>query len=146
MDTGAISHMPNNPGILTSSSPPPLNTSIIVGNGTTLVNHIRSSICRTELAPLSLHNVLIFPHLIKNLISFRALTHDNWVSATFDPFGFSIKDFRTEMNLLQCDSTGDLYPLCSSTNKGGYNLLRCTPPSCGMHNLDTQVMASFIAS
>jgi hypothetical protein len=39
MDTGASSHMVNNPGILCSSSPPPLNTSIIIGNGAPLSIH-----------------------------------------------------------------------------------------------------------
>jgi hypothetical protein len=53
MDTDASSHMANNPDILTSSSTPPLNTSTIVGNATTLpVNHIGSSVLHTNLALL----------------------------------------------------------------------------------------------
>ena len=41
----------------------------------------------------------------------RALTRDNNVSVEFDPWGFSIKDLRTRMALLRCDSSGELYPL-----------------------------------
>jgi hypothetical protein len=117
MDMSASSHMVNNTGILTSSSPPPVNTSIIVGNGAPLpVHHFGSSFSPTQFLPLN--NVLIPPppNLIKNLISVRALTRDNFVSITFDPFGFSRKDFKTGTTLLRCDSTGELYPLCPSTN------------------------------
>jgi hypothetical protein len=108
--------MANHPGILTSS-PPPLNTSIIVGNGAPLpVHHMGSSTIPTPSSTLHLCNVLISPHLIKNLISVRAPTRDNLVSVTFDPFCFS-KDFRTGTTLLRCDSTGELYPLRIITNK-----------------------------
>lgn len=41
----------------------------------------------------------------------RALTRDNNVSVEFDPWGFSIKDLRTRMALLRCDSSRELYPL-----------------------------------
>jgi hypothetical protein len=119
MDTGASSHMANNPGILCSSSPPPLNTSIIVDNGVPLSIHsIGPSVIPTSCSPLHLRNVLVSPHLIKNLISVHALTCDNFVFATFDPFGFSIKDLKTGIILLRCDSFGELYPLRTSTNKG----------------------------
>jgi hypothetical protein len=39
------------------------------------------------------------------------LTHDNLVSVEFDTFGFSIKDLHTKMEMLQCDSDDELYPL-----------------------------------
>jgi hypothetical protein len=60
---------------------------------------------------------MISPGLIKNLISVRAFTSDNWVSVEFDPFGFSIKDLLTRMVLLRCDSTGELYPLSKTTTR-----------------------------
>jgi hypothetical protein len=101
MDTGASSHMVNNPSILTSSFPPPLNASIIVGDGAPLpVHHFVSSLIPTWSSPLKLSNVLISPNLIKNLIFVGALTRDNFVSISFDPFGCLIKDFRTRMTLL----------------------------------------------
>jgi hypothetical protein len=67
MDTGASSHMATHPGILTSFSPPPLHTLIIVGNGALLpVSHFGSSVITTSSTPLHLNNVLISPHLIKS--------------------------------------------------------------------------------
>jgi hypothetical protein len=126
MDTGASSHMANNPGILVSS-PPPLQTSIIVGNDTPLpVHRIGSTAISTQYLPLKLNNILISPHLIKNLILVRALTRDNLVFIIFDPFGFSIKDFRTGTTPLRCDSTSKLYPLRISLNnssKSGHSFL-----------------------
>jgi hypothetical protein len=95
MDTGASSYMANHPGILSSNSPPPLNTSIIVGNGAPLlVHHMGSSTIPTSSSTLHLRNVLILPHLIKNLISVHALTRDNLVSITFHPFGFFNQGFQ----------------------------------------------------
>jgi len=64
---------------------------------------------------LQLRNVLIAPPIVKNLISVRARTRDNSVSVEFDPWGFSIKDLRTKMALLRCDSSGDLYPIQGSS-------------------------------
>jgi hypothetical protein len=112
LDTGASSHMASHPGILTSSSPSIVPRHIIVGNGGLLSapSTSRSSI-PTSSTPLQLNNVLIAPQLVKNLISVRALTRDNNVSVEFDPWGFSIKDLRTSMALLRCDSSGELYPL-----------------------------------
>jgi hypothetical protein len=136
MDTGAISHMANHPGILTSSSPP-LNTSIIVGNGSPLpVHHMGSSTIPTSSSTLHLCNVLISPHLIKNLISVHTLTLDNLVSVTFDPFGFSIKDFRT--GRLFSNVTPQASSICcaSSPIKTPRTLTiafwRLTTPRCGM--------------
>ena len=37
------------------------------------------------------------------------------MSISLDPFGFSVNDLRTETNLLRYNSTGDLYPLFSSS-------------------------------
>jgi hypothetical protein len=80
-----------------------------MGNGAPLrVHHMGSSTIPTSSSTLHLRNVLISPRLIKKLISVRALTRDNLVSITFDPFGFSIKDFRMGMTLLRCDSMGEL--------------------------------------
>ncbi|KAK4339794.1 hypothetical protein RND71_041256 [Anisodus tanguticus] len=61
--------------------------------------------------PLHLKNILHAPNLIKNFIYIRRFTSDNNVSVNFDPFGFSVKDFQTGMQLMKCNSTGDLYPI-----------------------------------
>jgi hypothetical protein len=41
---------------------------------------------------LALNNVLVSPHLIKNLISVHQFTIDNNCSVDFDPSGCSVKD------------------------------------------------------
>jgi hypothetical protein len=104
--------MAANPGILATHSASTVPHQIVVGNGHTLsAQHTGHAIIPTNSSPLQLHNVLIAPQLVKNLISVRALTRDNFVSVEFDPWGFSIKDLRTRMAILQCDSLGELYPL-----------------------------------
>ena len=65
--------------------------------------------------PLALKNVLHAPKLIKNLVSVRKFTTDNFVTVEFDPFGFSVKDFQTGMPLMRCESRGALYPITEST-------------------------------
>ena len=61
--------------------------------------------------PLSLNNVLVSPHLIKNLISVRTLARENPVNVEFDDYGFSIKDRSTKAVILRSDSPDELYPL-----------------------------------
>ena len=112
LDTGASSHMASAPGNLHSLRTLPSPPSVTVGNGALLpVTHTAGSSIPTSSTPLLLHNVLVTPSLIKNLISVRSLTRDNNVSVEFDPFGFSIKDLHTRQVKLRCDSHGDLYPL-----------------------------------
>ncbi|GKD23284.1 hypothetical protein Tco_1224987 [Tanacetum coccineum] len=64
--------------------------------------------------PLYLHNVLVTPNIIKNLIFVRQFTRDNKCTIEFDEFGFSVKDFLTRHILIRCDSLGDLYPVTKS--------------------------------
>jgi len=111
-DTGASSHMSSSSGNFHPSSIHPSSSSITVGNGAQLpVSHQAHTFIPTATAPLHLNNVLISPHLVKNLISVRRLTRDNNVSIEFDPSGFSIKDLPSRAEMLRCDSHGDLYPL-----------------------------------
>ena len=70
--------------------------------------------------PLHLSNVLVSPHLITNLVSVHQFTKDNSCSVEFDPFGLFVKDLHTRTVLHRCDSSGDLYPLISTST---------TPPS-----------------
>ncbi|GKD49592.1 hypothetical protein Tco_1278568, partial [Tanacetum coccineum] len=65
--------------------------------------------------PLHLHNVLVTPNIIKNLILVRQFTRDNNCTIKFDALGFFVKDFLTRYILLQCDSSGDLYPVTKSS-------------------------------
>ena len=113
MDTGASSHMASHPVILHSHSASSVPRKIVVGNGDLMSSSStgHTFIPTSTSSALRLNNILIAPQLVKNLISVRALTRDNSVSVEFDPWGFSIKDLRTRMALLRCDSSGELYPL-----------------------------------
>ena len=92
MDTGATSHMASNSGILSSSSALIVPRHIVVGNGSSFpVTSSGQALIPTTGFSLCLSNVLVAPHLIKNLISVYDLTRDNLVSVEFDPWGFSIK-------------------------------------------------------
>ncbi|KAK1653738.1 hypothetical protein QYE76_071543 [Lolium multiflorum] len=111
-DTGATSHMANNPGIVSHLTPFNNSSRVIVGNGSSLpITHTGDTSFSTSSFPIHLRNVAITPGLIKNLISVRSLTRDNPITIEFDAFGFSIKDFHTRVVILRCDSDGELYPL-----------------------------------
>lgn len=115
-DSGAGSHMSADAGILSTTSPPNLSTpsSIIVGNGALLpVTAIGSRTFSFPHRNLVLNNVLVSPHIIKNLISIRRFTTDNNCSIEFDPFGLSVKDLQTTNVIARCNSSGDLYPFFS---------------------------------
>lgn len=114
MDTGASSHL----NALVNSLSHVFNTclypSVSVGDGHSIpVTKTGHSIFPTHFQPLHLNNVLITPHIVKNLISVRQFVRENNCTVEFDPFGFSVKDFMTRRVLLRCDSTGDLYPVTS---------------------------------
>ncbi|KAJ9558252.1 hypothetical protein OSB04_012866 [Centaurea solstitialis] len=119
MDTGATNHMTSTPGMLSSFSNNCLFNHVRVGNGSDIPVTGSGSTFLHSTRPLSLSNVLVVPHLIKNLISVRKFTRDNSVSIEFDPNGFFVKDLRTGHILKRCNSQGDLYPMlptqCSST-------------------------------
>ena len=111
-DTGASSHMASSSGILSSATPS--TSRIVVGNGASLPVQCAGT---AAIPPsLTLHDVLVSPSLIHNLVSVRRLTRDNSVSVEFDPFGFSIKDLHSRTTLLRSNSTGDLYPLRSAAS------------------------------
>jgi hypothetical protein len=112
LDTGASMYMSTNSGILSFPHPLPTPSFITVGNGARLpVTHTATAAIPTTSSPLHLHNVLVTPSLIKNLVSVKQLTHDNNVSIEFDPVGFSVKNLATHTVMLQCESPSDLYPL-----------------------------------
>jgi hypothetical protein len=89
MDIGASGHTANTPGIVSSTHPTPARSHIIVGNDAPLpVRSFGSTTIPSVGKSLSLNNAMISHGLIKNLISVRSFTRDNWVSVEFDPFGF----------------------------------------------------------
>nr|GEY23430.1 ribonuclease H-like domain-containing protein [Tanacetum cinerariifolium] len=69
-----------------------------VGDGQSIpVTKTGHSILPTPTKSLHLNNVLITPHIVKNLIFVR----DNSCTIEFDAFGFSVKDFLTRRVLLR---------------------------------------------
>ncbi|GJT38950.1 ribonuclease H-like domain-containing protein [Tanacetum coccineum] len=112
MDTGATSHLNSNAHNLSTLFNSRLYPSIHVGDGNSIpVTNTGHIIIPSLHRPLHLHNVLVTPNIIKNLISVRQFTRDNNCTIEFDAFGFSVKDFLTRHILLRCDSSGDLYPV-----------------------------------
>ncbi|GKB69872.1 ribonuclease H-like domain-containing protein [Tanacetum coccineum] len=110
MDTGASSHLNSLTSNLNTVYNKRLYPSVCVGDGKTIpVTNTGHSILSTLNRPLYLHNVLVTPNIIKNLISVRQFTRDNNCTVEFDAFGFSVKDYFTRHILLRCDSSGDLY-------------------------------------
>ncbi|GJY40656.1 ribonuclease H-like domain-containing protein [Tanacetum coccineum] len=112
MDTGASSHLNNSVTSLSENFNTCMYPSISVGDGHSIpVTNTGHSILPTPFKSLHLNNVLITPHIVKNLIYVRQFVRDNNCTIEFDAFGFSVKDFMTRRVLLRCDSTGDLYPV-----------------------------------
>ena len=96
MDSGASSHMASDHGNFDSLTPSTSHQSVTVGNGATIpITHIGSFSLTSTSIPLHLHNILIVPQIIKNLISVHQFTTDNSCSVEFDPYGFSVKDLLT---------------------------------------------------
>ncbi|GJX78848.1 ribonuclease H-like domain-containing protein [Tanacetum coccineum] len=112
MDTGESSHLNSHTSNLNIVYNKSLYPSVCVGDGKSIpVTNTDHSILPTLNRPLYIHNVLVTPNIIRNLISIRQFTRDNNCTVEFDAFGFSVKDFLTRHILLICDSSGDLYPV-----------------------------------
>lgn len=81
MDSGATSHLAASSGILNSDFRTSVNQSVVVGNGSKIpVLFSGSSSIPSPSRSLSLKNVLVTPQIVKNLISVRKFTTDNWCS------------------------------------------------------------------
>ena len=113
LDTGASTHLMNDPGTLPFISNWRNCTShIMVGDGTLIpVKGYDTSTLPSPHPSLTLRNIQFAPAIVKNLIYVRRFTTDNNVSVEFDHFGFNVKDLRMGTTLTRCNSFGDLYPL-----------------------------------
>ncbi|GJT45304.1 ribonuclease H-like domain-containing protein [Tanacetum coccineum] len=112
MDTGASSHLNNSITSLSKFFNTCVYPSISVGDGHSVpVTNTGHSILPTPFKSLHLNNVLVTPHIVKNLISVRQFVRDNNCTIEFDAFCFSVKDFMMRQVLLRCDNTRDLYPV-----------------------------------
>nr|GEX52711.1 ribonuclease H-like domain-containing protein [Tanacetum cinerariifolium] len=111
-DTGARSHLNNFVNSLSKNFNTCMYPSVSVGDSHSIpVINTGNSILSTPTRSLHLHNVLITPQYVKNLIYVRQSVRDNNCTIKFDAFAFFVKDFLTRQVLLRCDSTGDLYPV-----------------------------------
>ncbi|GJY42912.1 hypothetical protein Tco_0431125 [Tanacetum coccineum] len=107
MDTGASSHLNNSVTSLSEIFNTCMYPSILVGDGHSIpVTNTGHSILPTPTKSLHLNNILITPHIVKNLIFVRQFVRDNNCTIEFNAFSFSVKDFLTRRVLLRCDSTG----------------------------------------
>jgi histone deacetylase 1/2 len=126
MDTGASSHVSGTTSNLAKFTSSPVHSPqfITVGNGA------RIPIAGTGTALVgpnsSLSNILVSPSIIKNLISVRRFTRDNWCIVEFDQFGFSVKDLATRRTLMRSNSEGDFYPFSPASSSGGGAALSIT--------------------
>nr|GEV77970.1 ribonuclease H-like domain-containing protein [Tanacetum cinerariifolium] len=112
MNTCASSHLNNSVNSLSENFNACMYPSISIGDGRSIpVTNTDHSILPTPFISLHLNNVLLTPHIVKNLIYVCQFVRDNNYTIEFDALGFSIKDFMTRRVLLRCDSTGDLYPV-----------------------------------
>ncbi|GKD36651.1 ribonuclease H-like domain-containing protein [Tanacetum coccineum] len=112
MNTCASSHLNSSVTSLSDIFNTCMYPSISVGDGHSIpVTNTGHSIFPTPTKSLHLNNVLIAPHIVKNLIYVHQFVRDNNCTVEFDAFGFSVKDFMTHRVLLRCDSTKDLYPV-----------------------------------
>ncbi|GLU00649.1 hypothetical protein SLE2022_179980 [Rubroshorea leprosula] len=115
IDSGANTHVSSAPGNLSHSSPYFGSEFIQVGNGQLLpVTHSGNTVLSSSSHSFKLNNVLVSPHLRKNLISVRQFTKDNNCSVEFDS-GFSVKDIHSKNVLLRCNSAEGLYFVSSSS-------------------------------
>ncbi|GJY27178.1 ribonuclease H-like domain-containing protein [Tanacetum coccineum] len=123
MDTGASSHLNSRTSNLNTVYNKCLYPSICVGDGKSIpVTNTGHGILPTINRPLHLHNVLVTPNIIKNIIYVHQFTRDNNCTVEFDAFCFSV----TRHILLRCDSSGDLYPVTSPSSTP-YALLSVSP-------------------
>ncbi|GKD27009.1 ribonuclease H-like domain-containing protein [Tanacetum coccineum] len=116
-DRGATSYLNLDARNLSTILNKRLFPSIHVGDGNSIpITNTGHRIIPSHYRPLHLHNVLVTPNIMKNLISIRHFTRDNNCTIEFDAFGFFVKDFLTRHILLRCDSSGDLYPVTKPSN------------------------------
>lgn len=103
VDSGASAHMTSQTSGLDSFEPYTGNGRVIVGNGNSLsISHIGS---RDFSNGVKLLDVLVVPHLTKNLVSISKLTHDYPVDVVYSDKSFEIQSRANKTVLAQgrCD-------------------------------------------
>ncbi|GJZ54844.1 ribonuclease H-like domain-containing protein [Tanacetum coccineum] len=96
MDTCASSYLNDSVTSLSNIFNTCIYPSVSVGDGHTIpVTNTGHRILPTPHKPLHFNNVLITPHIVKNLIFVRQFVRDSNFIVKFDAFGFFVKDFMT---------------------------------------------------
>ncbi|KAF8389069.1 hypothetical protein HHK36_025754 [Tetracentron sinense] len=109
-DTGASSHMTNDPGIFTALKPYKGDDKIIVGNGQALeISHVGSATIPIGSKKIMLDNVLLVPKIARNLLSVSQMIDDNSCIFEFSSTGFVIKDQKTGRILVRGSRDGSLH-------------------------------------
>ena len=99
-DSGATSHLTNDPEGVDVSVVYSGNEQVMVGNGQSFsISHTGSFSTLVPQSSLFLSNVLVVPGIKKKLISISQLTKDNNCCVIFSPFGFTIQDRVTRVVL-----------------------------------------------
>jgi hypothetical protein len=109
IDSSATSHMSSDNGIVPPLLPLPYPMYITVGNGAHVLVCFYSNmhLCLPS-SNFVLKSVLRVPSLIQIPISVHQFTCDNVVSIEFDPLGFSVKDLKTQREIIHYNSLSDL--------------------------------------
>ncbi|KAF6152047.1 hypothetical protein GIB67_031369 [Kingdonia uniflora] len=109
-DTGATTHITDNPGTLPNIKPYFGSDYVMVGNGNQLpITHMGET--RIANSKLHLHNVLVVPDIKKNLISVSQLTDSYPCDFMFNARGFVIKDQTTNQVMASGNKKTGLYVL-----------------------------------
>lgn len=109
-DSGATAHMTFDPSLLQQSTNYAGSDQVFVGDGKSIpISQIGSTKLSTTTSDLKLNNVLVVPHISKNLLSVSKLTQDNDCSIEFFPWGFCVKDLCTGKMLLTGPLVDNLY-------------------------------------
>ncbi|KAF6136064.1 hypothetical protein GIB67_000468 [Kingdonia uniflora] len=109
-DTGATTHITDNPGTLSNIKPYFGFDYAIMGNGNRLlITHMGET--RIANSKLHLHNVLVVPDIKKNLISVSQLTDSYPCDFMFNVRGFVIKDQTTNQVMASGNKKAGLYVL-----------------------------------
>jgi hypothetical protein len=105
VDFATSNHTTSSASNLTSVRPllPTDPSSIVVGNRSSLP--VTSIGNMTFLDSFYLHNVLVTPDIIQNLLFVCCFTTDNWRSMEFDPYDLSVNDLSSQNVIARCNSS-----------------------------------------
>ncbi|KAH0669776.1 hypothetical protein KY285_023930 [Solanum tuberosum] len=111
VDSGASHHVTQDIQNLSLHSDYDGSEDIMLGDGNEhKITHTRSAFLPSSSRPLTLSNVLCVPKMKKNLVSVYQRCNDNYVSVTFSPNSFVVKDLCTGAPLLVGKPKHGVYP------------------------------------